>query len=94
MKHHAIVTPDIHKESLPLHGSHKIVSVTISDDKQSVIIVRQYPSKANQASGKPFPDYVYKEIYTIENGKLIHKETIEGTHTPAHYVQETICFSK
>jgi hypothetical protein len=42
---------------------------------------------------RPAPDRVWKEIYSVVDGVITLTQTIQGTHTPSHYVEETITFN-
>jgi hypothetical protein len=42
---------------------------------------------------RPAPDRVWKEVYSVVDGVITLTETIEGTHTPSHYVEESITFN-
>jgi hypothetical protein len=42
---------------------------------------------------RPAPDRVWKEVYSVVDGVITLTQTVEGTHTPSHYVEETITFN-
>jgi hypothetical protein len=90
MSHFGIVAPDLYGQTLRMHGAHKVISAEVKDDK--VVIVRQYESNITYGNGKAAPDRVVKEVYSIVDGKIVLEKEVAGTHTPAHYVQETIEF--
>jgi gamma-glutamylcyclotransferase (GGCT)/AIG2-like uncharacterized protein YtfP len=94
MSHFGLKAPDVYGETLRMHGTHKVVSAVVDGDR--VEIVRQYPSNTVYANGLPAPDRVVKEVYEIQDfgSKIELIEEIEGVHTPAHFVQETIAFPK
>jgi len=92
---HAIMMPETavaYKNFLTLHGSHKIVKAKVTED--SVEIIRQYPSNASQGNGEPMPDQVFKEVYVVRDGKIVLDRQVQGKHTPAHTVRESITFSE
>lgn len=39
------------------------------------------------------PDKVWKEVYAVVDGVITLVDTIQGTHTPARYVEESITFN-
>ncbi len=41
---------------------------------------------------RPVPDKVWKEVYSVKDGKIILIEKKEGTHIPGHYIDEQFKF--
>lgn len=70
-----------------------IVSVTLVDGKLEV--VRRRKSNAAYCTGAPVPDLVCKEIYGTDiTGRINLYKRIEGKHTPAYRVPESITFGE
>jgi hypothetical protein len=68
----------------------RVINANISET--GVEITYQRPSHMALGNGDRVPDSVWKEIYTIKENKLILSDTVQGVHTPAHMVQESIEF--
>lgn len=68
----------------------KIISADLVDN--SIEIIRRYPSNMCYASGKPIPDKVIKEIYTVVDGKIALTNEITGKLKPSYVVPDTISF--
>lgn len=92
MSHFGLAAPNHYGETLRMHGVHKVLDVAVRDTY--VTVIRQYPSHQTHANGLPVADRVVKEIYEVQDNKLVLVKEVEGKHTPAHYVQETISFPK
>ena len=71
----------------------KIVSVTLNEQGE-LEVIKQYASNSMYTCNppRPVPDTVVKEVYHVEDGKIVYKETIQGKHTPSSVVPETIEF--
>lgn len=76
-----------------IRADHQIVSAELND-KGELEVVRRYHSNSVYASYPPqqVPDKIIKEIYSVKDGKIYLKETIEGTHIPSKVTNEQIIF--
>jgi hypothetical protein len=84
----AMVNVDLYQA---MYGAH-ITNFEINDDKtQFSVTYRQASMFAYPEGGGP-PDHVWKEVYGIENGKIVSIKTIEGKHIPSQYIEEKIIF--
>lgn len=72
----------------------QVISFEFFEDRQQIEVVRKKPHNSILAVYCPngCPDTIWKEIYGIVEGKLVLIERINGTHIPAHFVQEQYKF--
>jgi hypothetical protein len=86
----AMVNVDLYQA---MYGAH-ITNFEINDDKtQFSVTYRQESMFAYPEGGGP-PDHVWKEVYGIEDGKIVNIKTIEGKHIPSQYIEEKIIFEE
>lgn len=80
----AIMTNDIYNV--------EILSRNLIDGKLEIICRQKSNIVYACNPPRPAPDYVWKEIYGVVDGKLCLVESIKGTHKPAEYIQESFSF--
>ncbi len=78
-------------------GVCSIVSVLLTDAGQIEVVTRcnsglsfcydTYPQECHKAE-----DMVHKDIYGVEDGKIVQLRVVKGKHTPAEMVPEKIEF--
>jgi hypothetical protein len=64
------------------------------EETNTIEVVFRLSSNIVYAGNPPqsAPDRVWKEVYSVVNGVITLTETIEGTHTPPQYIEESITF--
>ncbi len=77
-----------------INPNETIESFNLTDESTFEVVYRQpsnmvYPTNPPQSA----PDKVWKEVYGVVDGKITLLETIQGQHTPASVVEETITFN-
>lgn len=73
----------------------KVESFQHFKETNTIEVVFREVSNMVYASNPPqsAPDKVWKEIYSVVGGVITLTETIQGTHTPPQYVEESITFN-
>jgi len=71
-----------------------IVSFLFNKEQQIIEVVKKVASNQIYPTNppRPKPDYVWKEIYKVVDGKIKMVEKIDGKHEPANFVSERIIF--
>jgi hypothetical protein len=82
---------EINMSNAYLFRQHTILRAGL-EENGTLEIVRKYPSNMSYGNGEPCPDEVIKEIYAVQEGKIVLKEEVRGKHTPARYMPESIDF--
>ncbi len=75
-----------------LSYTEKIHSIRLVNGKLEII--RKVPSNMVYACypPKPFPDKIFKDIYSVVDGKIVLSETKEGRYVPASLTHEKLIF--
>ena len=73
-----------------------IESIFLNEKENTLEVVKQKKSNVIYATNPPTPvaDKVYKEIYGVEKGQIKLIKTIDGKHTPSHYIPAKIEFEE
>ena len=72
----------------------KVESFRHFEETNTIEVVFRESSNMVYASNPPqsVPDKVWKEVYSVVDGVITLTQTIQGTHTPSQYVEESITF--
>lgn len=72
---------------------HKITGVKLAEDGSKLEVFTRYPS--NTFVGIQLaPDRIFKDVYIIQDNKIVLSETIEGSIKPSVVIPEEITFPK
>lgn len=73
----------------------QIARFTHSEETNTIEVVYRELSTMWYTTNPPrqAPDQVWKEIYTVVDGKITLVDTIQGTHIPSYVVEESITFN-
>ena len=73
----------------------RIISVILNTNGVEIVFRQLSHAMYPCSPPRPVPDKVWKEIWRIsDDGELYLHETKNGTHTPAHKVNEKIEFNE
>jgi len=72
----------------------KIINANVYPDGSGVEITYREASNMMYLCNppRPCPDTVWKEVWKVEDGKLVKKEDIPGQHIPSSINEEQIIF--
>lgn len=71
-----------------------IISLNLDTERQQLEVIVRIKSNMTypMIPPEPAPDYVFKDIFRVANGKIEFVERIEGKHTPPRRVPEQVEF--